>query len=78
MNILTNEKSIRRNGKIGQYTSLASLVILGGGMYVSFVYPNLLYISFLSLSIGFVLSHAASQAISYDGQVPPGFVAGDA
>ncbi|HXC60887.1 MAG TPA: citryl-CoA lyase [Steroidobacteraceae bacterium] len=28
--------------------------------------------------IGFVLSHAASQAISYDGQVPPGFVAGDA
>jgi citrate synthase len=28
--------------------------------------------------IGFVLSHAASQAISYDGQVPAGFVAGDA
>jgi citrate synthase len=28
--------------------------------------------------IGFVLSHAASQAIGYDGDVPPGFVAGDA
>ena len=28
--------------------------------------------------IGFVLSHAASKAIDYDGPVPPGFVAGDA
>lgn len=28
--------------------------------------------------IGFVLSHAGSQAIGYDGEVPPGFVAGDA
>jgi citrate synthase len=28
--------------------------------------------------IGFVLSHAASQAIGYDGALPPGFVAGDA
>lgn len=28
--------------------------------------------------IGFVLSHAASKAIDYDGSVPPGFVAGDA
>jgi citrate synthase len=28
--------------------------------------------------IGFVLSHAASQAIDYDGPVPAGFVAGDA
>jgi citrate synthase len=28
--------------------------------------------------IGFVLSHAASKAIDYDGPVPPGFTAGDA
>jgi citrate synthase len=27
--------------------------------------------------IGFVLSHAASQAIEYDGSVPPGFRPGD-
>jgi citrate synthase len=27
--------------------------------------------------IGFVLSHAAAQAIDYDGPVPPGFVRGD-
>lgn len=28
--------------------------------------------------IGFVLSHAGSRAVGYDGSVPPGFVAGDA
>lgn len=56
MKILTHEKNIRRNAKIGQYTSLASLLILAGGMYVSFVYPNQLYISFLALLIGFILS----------------------
>ena len=56
MNVLTQEKAIRRNAKIGQYTSLAALLILAGGMYVSFIYPNLIYISFLSLTVGFVLS----------------------
>jgi hypothetical protein len=56
MKILTNEKTIRRNAKIGQYTSLASLLILAGGMYVSFAYPTQLYISFLALLVGFILS----------------------
>ncbi len=56
MKILTHEKNIRRNAKIGQYTSLTSLVILAGGMYVSFVYPTQLYISFVALLVGFILS----------------------
>ena len=59
MNVLTHEKAIRRNAKIGQYTSMAALVILAGGMYVSFVYKDqsqMTYISFVSLIVGFVLS----------------------
>lgn len=56
MKVLTNEKTIRRNGKIGQFTSIAALLILAGGMYVSFVYPTQLYVSFLSLLTGFILS----------------------
>jgi hypothetical protein len=59
MNVLTHEKAIRRNAKIGQYTSLAALIILAGGMYVSFVYKDqsqMTYISFVSLLVGFVLS----------------------
>jgi hypothetical protein len=56
MKILTHERNIRRNAKIGQYTSIAALVILAGGMYVSFVYPTLYYISLLALLGGFMLS----------------------
>ena len=56
MKILTHDKNIRRNAKIGQYTSLGSLLILAGGMYVSFVYPTQLYISFIALLVGFILS----------------------
>lgn len=56
MKILTNEKVIRRNAKIGQFTSLGALLILAGGMYVSFVYPTQLSISFLALLLGFILS----------------------
>lgn len=56
MNILIHEKNIRRNAKIGQYTSLASLIILAGGMYISFIYPALIYVSFAALLVGFVTS----------------------
>jgi hypothetical protein len=56
MNVLTHEKAVRRNAKIGQYTSLIALLVLAGGMYISFVYPTQIYISFISLTVGFVLS----------------------
>lgn len=56
MKILTNEKVIHRNARIGQYTSLASLVILAGGMYISFAYKEEVQYSFLALLVGFVLS----------------------
>jgi hypothetical protein len=56
MKIFVHEKNIRRNAKIGQFTSLGSLLILAGGMYVSFAYPTQLYISFIALLIGFISS----------------------
>ncbi len=56
MKILTHLVNIERNAKIGKYTSLASLVILAGGMYISFAYPTMLSVSFIALLVGFVLS----------------------
>ncbi len=41
MKIIKNEKLIKRNGQIGQYTSIGALVVLGVGMYISFTKPNL-------------------------------------
>lgn len=56
MKILVNEKTIRRNAKIGQYTTLGSLIILASGMGITFFYPTQVTYSFLALLIGFVSS----------------------
>ncbi len=55
MKIVTNQKMIQRNRKIGQFLSIGSLVILGVGMYMSFN-ANLLSYSFLMLIVGFMVS----------------------
>ena len=58
MKIVSNEKLIKRNKKIGQYTSIASLVILGGGLYFSFSTTTSysMSITFGALILGFLLS----------------------
>ena len=56
MKIIKNEKLIKRNAQIGSWTSLAALVILGGGMYLSFKQPELFIYSLLALLLGFTLT----------------------
>lgn len=56
MNIIKDEKKIKRNARIGSTITLISLAILGIGMYVTFARPELLYLSLLALFLGFVLS----------------------
>lgn len=57
MNIIKNDKLIKRNATIGQITSLSSLVILGVGMYISFKYPEEMFtLSITALLVGFILS----------------------
>lgn len=56
MKIIKNEKLISRNGKIGQYTSLGALVVLGAGMYISFTQPDLFTYSLIALLIGFIMT----------------------
>jgi len=56
MKIITNEKTIRRNARIGQYSSIIALVILAAGMYISFANPEQFTLSAAALLIGFVLS----------------------
>ncbi len=54
MKIIRNEKLMHRNQKIGQYTSLAALIILGGGFYIALTKPELIIWSFVALIVGFV------------------------
>ena len=56
MKIIKNEKLIKRNGQIGQWTSLAALVVLGGGMYISFTRTDLFVYSIAALLLGFTLT----------------------
>jgi len=57
MKIYTNERLIQRNKKIGQYLTIASLVVLGGGLYLSFrPDPSMVTLSLVALLVGFLLS----------------------
>lgn len=56
MKIIKNEKIIKRNSKIGQWTSLAALIVLGGGMYISFTRTDLFVYSIAALLVGFTLT----------------------
>lgn len=56
MKIIKNEKLINRNAKIGQYTSLGALAVLGIGMYISFTRPELFIWAIVALLLGFTLT----------------------
>jgi hypothetical protein len=56
MKIIKNETLIKRNATIGNWTSVAALVILGGGMYISFKRTDLFVYSLLALLVGFTLT----------------------
>jgi len=56
MKIIKNEKMIRRNARIGGIVTIVSLVVLGIGMYITFVRPEMFSLSILALLVGFLLS----------------------
>jgi len=56
MEITTNERLINRNARIGQITSIIGLVVLAGGMFISFTRPEFFTISLIALLVGFGLS----------------------
>ena len=56
MIIVRNERLITRNKRIGTYSGIISIVILGAGMYISFTYPDLISWSFIALASGFTIS----------------------
>jgi hypothetical protein len=57
MKIYTNEKLINRNRRIGQITTVSSLVVLGLGLVLTFTGPTqYATLSLLALILGFILS----------------------
>jgi len=56
MKIFKSDKMIQRNARIGSTITIVSLVILGGGMYITFARPDQFYLSIIALLVGFLLS----------------------
>jgi len=57
MKVVTNQKLIERNKKIGQYTSIVSLVVLLAGLFFSFQTASYaIAVAFSALLAGFILS----------------------
>jgi len=56
MEIATNDRLIHRNARIGQITSIVGLLVLAGGMFISFTRPEYFSISLVALLVGFGLS----------------------
>ncbi len=72
MKVISNEKLIKRNNKIGQITSFASLGILAVGMFYSFRDNAGQYISwtFTSLIVGFLLFQVGNYFLNRWGKSP--------
>ena len=56
MKIIKNEQLIKRNSKIGNWTSLGALVVLGIGMYISMTRTDLFIYALVALLVGFTMT----------------------
>jgi hypothetical protein len=70
MRVVKNENLIKRNGRIGQWTSLGALAVLGLGMYLSFQRPDLFVYSIGALILGFTMTQVGMHFSSRFGRSP--------
>jgi hypothetical protein len=56
MKVITNEKLIKRNSRLGQIATVSGLLVLVGGMVISFRNPSYASLSWVALLLGFALS----------------------
>lgn len=56
MKIITNNTLIKRNGRLGQIATFGGLLVLAGGMFISFRYPTYAGFAWIALLAGFALS----------------------
>ncbi len=56
MKVITNDRLIKRNSRIGQLATVAGLIVLIGGMFITFRNPSYASLAWLALLFGFILS----------------------
>jgi hypothetical protein len=56
MNIIRNDKLIKRNSLISKITMFGGLIVLAAGLFISFGRADLFWLSTIALVVGFILS----------------------
>ena len=56
MNIIRNEKLIKRNQRIAQIATFGSLIIFAGTFIISYRYPDQMFLWLSTLTVGFLIS----------------------
>jgi hypothetical protein len=70
MKIIKNEKLIKRNGTIGQWTTLGGIGVLALALYLNFTRPDLVFYTTASLIVGFILTQVGMYFSSRWGRSP--------
>jgi hypothetical protein len=70
MKVISNDKLIKKYGTLGKYMNVAAIVILFGGMLLTYFRSDLFYVSLIALFAGFVLSQISVFFINRWGRVP--------
>jgi hypothetical protein len=70
MKIISNDKLINRYSTLGKYLNIAALVVLFGGMALTYFRADLFYVALIALFTGFILSQVSVFFINRWGRVP--------
>jgi hypothetical protein len=70
MKVITNERLIKKYSALGKYLNISAMIILLGGLAVSWLRTDLFYLSLLALLAGFILSQVSIFFINRWGRSP--------
>jgi hypothetical protein len=68
---ISNPRMLKRNRQIGNISHIAGLLVLAGGLAVTFYLPERLDLSYLSVILGFILVNVGNTFTNRWGKTPP-------
>ena len=71
MKKISNPGMLKRNRQIGNVSHIAGLLVLAGGLAVTFYLPERLDLSYLSVILGFILVNVGNTFTNRWGKNPP-------
>jgi hypothetical protein len=70
MKVIANDKLIKRYSALGKYLNIAAILVLFGGMALTYLRTDLFYLALIALFTGFILSQVSVFFINRWGRKP--------